>query len=400
MKKKLFLIMMCILSISLSNAQLTSLAIVGSGTTQGWPNDPQVDAHQLTTSDGENWSVNNLALLSGTVKFRGNNSWGLPYNWGGASFPSGTAVVDANGMTTVSGVYNITFNSTSGVYNFILQTSTFPVIGIIGDATPGGWSTDTDMTTIDGVNYSINRVSLVAGAIKFRQDHTWTPTTNWGGTTFSSGTGIADGAAITVPTAGKYNVTFNLNTLAYTFRFPSVAIVGPGAGGWPNDPQTDVNQMTTSNGIDYAINNLVLSAGDAKFRANNSWAVNWGATDFPNGTAILDSSSSFSCVASTYNATFNYDSGVYSFMDVLSLNSFNSTSLMLYPNPTATNWNFDFKNLNISNIEIFDVSGKTIINMIPKSNQVTIDASPLNRGIYFAKITTATDSKTIKIIRK
>ena len=388
------------MSINLSNAQLTSLALVGSGTTQGWPNDPQVDAHQLTTSNGVNWTVNNLTLLNGTVKFRGNNSWALPYNWGGATFPSGTAGIDANGMTSVNGVYNVTFNSNTGVYNFVLQASTFPIIGLIGDATPGAWTTDTDMSTTDGIIYKISRVSLVPGSIKFRQDHTWTSTTNWGGTTFASGTGIVDGAAITVPSAGKYNVTFNRNTLAYTFGFPSVAIVGPGAGGWPNDPQTDANQMTTPNGINYSLNNLVLTAGDAKFRANNSWAINWGSTDFPNGTAILDSSSSFLCVASTYNATFNYDTGVYSFSDLLSTNSFNSSSFKVYPNPTTTNWNFVSANEIIETIEIFDVLGKSIINLNPKANESSVDASSLNSGIYFAKIVTTSSAKTIKIIKR
>lgn len=391
--------MVCILSINLANAQLTTLALVGSGTTQGWPNDPQVDTHQLTTSDGVNWSVNNLTLLNGTVKFRGNNSWALPYNWGGPTFPAGTAVIDANGMTSVAGVYNITFNSTTGVYNFVLQASTFPIIGLIGDATPGGWTTDTDMSTIDGIIYTISRVSLVPGAIKFRQDHVWTPTTNWGGTTFSSGTGIVDGAAITVPAAGKYNVTFNRNTLAYTFGFPSVAIIGPGAGGWPNDPQTDVNQMTTTNGIDYTINNLVLTAGDAKFRANNSWSINWGSTSFPSGTAILDSPASFLCVASTYNAFFNYDTGAYGFTDLLSTNSLNFSSIKTYPNPTNTNWNFASANEIIENIQVFDVLGKTVINLNPKTNESSIDASVLNSGIYFAKITTSSSAKTIKLIR-
>ena len=298
------------MTISFANAQLNSVAIVGDGA-GGWPSGG-ADTHQMFSSDGVNWSINNLTLLNGAVKFRGNNSWALPYNWGGATFPSGTAVVDANAMTSISGVYNITFNSTTRIYNFILQASTFPVIGLIGEASPGGWSSDTDMTTTDGINYTINRVSLVPGSIKFRQDHSWT--TNWGGITFASGTGVVDGDAITVPTAGKYNVTFNLNTLSYTFAFPSVAIVGSGAGGWPNDPQIDGNQMTTTNGIDYSLNDILLTSGNAKFRANNSWAINWGASNFPNGTATLNSASSFLCVAGTYNVTFDYDTEVYNFI--------------------------------------------------------------------------------------
>ncbi len=400
MNRKL-LLLICLLTMSFAHAQLNSVALVGSGTLQGWPSDPQTDAAVMTSSDGVNWTINNVTLLNGAVKLRGNNSWALPYNWGGSTFPSGTAVVDANGITAVAGNYNVTFNSTTGVYNFVLQASAFPVISLIGDAAPGvAWTTDTDLTTFDGVNYSINRVPLVVGAIKFRQDHAWTPTTNWGGSTFSSGVGIVDGPAISVPANGTYNVTFNRNTLAYTFSFASVAIVGPGAGGWPNDPQIDANQMTTTNGIDYTLANMVLTADNAKFRANNSWSVNWGGTDFPSGVAVLDSPASFLCVAGTYNVTFNYNTGAYSFTDGLGTTDFDSSNLRVYPNPTQSNWNFSVINDTIENIQIVDVLGKIVINVVPRSESATIDASALNSGIYFARIATTTANKTVKLIRE
>lgn len=400
MNKKL-LLLICLLTISFAQAQLNSVALVGSGTLQGWPNDPQTDAAVMTSTDGVNWTINNVTLLNGAVKFRGNNSWALPYNWGGTTFPSGTAIVDGNGITSIAGIYNVTFNSTTGVYNFAVQATNFPLISLIGDAAPGvAWTTDTDLNTLDGINYSLNRVPLTVGYIKFRQDHAWTPTTNWGGNTFNSGIGIVDGPGIYVPANGTYNVTFNRNTLAYTFSFPTVAIVGPGAGGWPNDPQVDANQMTTVNGIDYTLASITLTADNAKFRANNSWSVNWGGTDFPSGVAAFDSQASFLCVAGNYSVTFNYNTGAYSFTDLLGTNDFDSTSIRVYPNPTQNNWNFTVSNETIETIQIVDVLGKLVINVAPRNTTATIDASSLNSGIYFAKLTTTSATKTIKLIKE
>lgn len=388
------------MTISLANAQLNTLAIVGNGTTQGWPNDPQTDAHQLSSSDGINWTIENFTLLNGAIKFRGNNAWALPYNWGGTSFPAGTATIDGPGITATPGIYNITFNSNTGVYNFEVQDSGFPVIGIIGSATAGGWETDTVMTTIDGVNYSLNRVVVVAGAIKFRQDLTWTPTTNWGGNDFPSGVGTLDGAAITIPSNGTYNITFNRNTAAYNFYFPTVALVGAGAGGWPNDPQTDANQLNTENGVNYTLNTVTLTADNAKFRANNSWAINWGATTFPSGTGILDSQDSFLCVAGAYSVTFNYDTGAYNFDVPLSTHSFNVTEVKVYPNPTSSLWNFSTVTEAIENIQIIDLSGKIVLTVSTKSNLVSVDATALNAGLYFARISTATSTSITKLFKK
>jgi hypothetical protein len=46
-----------------------------------------------------------------------------------------------------------------------------------------------------------------------------------------------------------------------------------------------------------------------------------------------------------------------------------------------------------------DLLGKTIRTSFSKSNFVTVDASGLNSGIYFAKIATATGTKNLKLIK-
>lgn len=114
--KKITILIICLLTLSFANAQLSTVAIVGDGA-GGWPgetgNSGPEDAQQMTSSDNENWNIENLTITAGSVKFRGNNSWDLPYNWGGSSFPSGTGVVDGAGIESIAGVYNVSFNSST-----------------------------------------------------------------------------------------------------------------------------------------------------------------------------------------------------------------------------------------------------------------------------------------------
>ncbi|MFV8374882.1 hypothetical protein [Flavobacterium sp. LB1P71] len=205
MKKKLLFFIICLLTISFANAKkppLTSIekhnlafqviSIFGDATPGAWVTDTD-----MTTTDGKIYNLNGVSLIPGALKFRGDHAWTLPYNWGGTSFPSGTAVVDANPITIpTAGKYDITFNSTTGVYSFIVSPVSFQVISIFGDATPGAWVTDTDMTTTNGTTYTLKGVNLVSGALKFRGDHAWTLPYNWGGTNFPSGTAIVDASPI------------------------------------------------------------------------------------------------------------------------------------------------------------------------------------------------------------
>ena len=398
MNKKLLLFVMCLLTFTFANAQLNSVALVGSGTPQGWPNDPQTDTHVMTTTDGQNWTISNIALTAGAIKFRGNNSWALPYNWGGSSFPSGTGIVDGNGVTSVAGVYNVNFNSTTFAYSFVLQQSGFQVVSIIGDATPGAWTTDTDMATSDGIIYTIKNVALIPGALKFRGDHAWTLPYNWGGTGFPAGTAVVDANGISIPAAGIYNITFNKNTLEYSFTFQVVSIFGDATpGAWTTD--TD---MTTTDGNIYTINNVSLVAGALKFRGDHSWTLpyNWGGTAFPTGSAVVDANGISIPTAGMYTITFNKTTFAYNFTSVLGVKKFTTSSINVYPNPAQNNWNFSSIRENIERIQIVDIQGKTIKTVAPLNNKATIDATGLANGLYFAKITTATATTTLKLIKK
>ena len=396
MNKKLLLFVICLMTFSFANAQITSMAIVGPGA-GGWPTNAvgEVDAHQMTTADGGlHWTITNLALSNGAVKFRANNSWALPYNWGGTTFPTGTGTVDGAAITAVAGIYNVTFNTNTLAYNFVLQQITFQVISIIGDASPIVWG-DIDMTTTDGKMYTL-RATLGTGALKFRGDHSWTLPYNWGGTSFPSGTAVVDANGVIIPTAGTYDITFNKTTLAYSIKFKVISIIGASSPIVWGD--TD---MITTDGNIYTLSNVALGTGPLKFRGDHSWNLpyNWGGTDFPSGTAVVDANGVTIPTAGNYNINFNVATAAYSITSTLATKSFNTSKFSVYPNPAKNNWNFSSSNENIESIQIVDVLGKTIRSSFSKSDFVTVDASGLNSGIYFAKIATATGTNTLKLIK-
>ena len=403
MNKKLLLFVICLMTFSFANAKTAhsalfekhnlsflQVSIFGSATPGGWVTDTD-----MTTIDGDNYTLTNVTLIPGELKFRGNHSWTLPYNWGGTAFPSGTAVVDANGiLIPTNGIYNITFNITTFAYSIVKQNVTFQVISIIGDASPIVWG-DTDMNTVDGNIYTLRAV-LGTGALKFRGDHSWTLPYNWGGTAFPSGTAVVDANGVIIPTAGTYDITFNKTTLAYSIKFKVISIIGDASPIVWGD--TD---MTTADGTNYSINNVALGTGALKFRGDHSWTLpyNWGGTALPSGTAVIDANGFPIPTAGNYNITFNVASAAYSITSTLATKGFNTSTFNVYPNPAQSSWNFSASNENIESIQIVDVLGKTIHTSSPKSNFVTVDASSLNSGIYFAKIATATGTSTLKLIK-
>ena len=284
----------------------SDIGIIGSATPGGWDNET---AMYIDQTDSNKYFIE-IELATGEVKFRQNNSWDI--NWGATDFPTGIGTQNGPNIPIASaGKYTVTFDKSTGAYAFE-QAVDFQSIGVIGSATPGGWDADTDLTR-DANDPAIWKgfVDLIVGEIKFRANKDWA--VNWGGTDFPAGTGVAGGANIAVPTAGKYLVNFNTGTFAYSFTeikpFETIGIIGSATpGGW--DADTDMVQDTldpTQYSLDITLNN-----GEAKFRADNAWTVNWGAKDFPAGIGIQDGPN-VPVLYGDYNVTFNTSTGAYNF---------------------------------------------------------------------------------------
>ena len=185
------------------DAGFQSIGIIGSATPGGWDADTD-----LTKNDDGTYS-GILGLVDGEAKFRANNAW--DNNWGAGDFPAGTGTPGGANIPVTAGLYLITFNPATGAYSFTPAS-----IGIIGSATPGGWDSDTNMTINPGNPAEVSlTLDLVAGEAKFRANDDWK--FNWGADTFPTGVGTPGGPNIPV-TAGRYTVTFNVNTGAYSFQ--------------------------------------------------------------------------------------------------------------------------------------------------------------------------------------
>ncbi|HEY0092008.1 MAG TPA: hypothetical protein VGB43_05915, partial [Flavobacterium sp.] len=74
--------------------------------------------------------------------------------------------------------------------------------------------------------------------------------------------------------------------LSFSFgNSQTIGLVGPAANGWPAPPPAPQNDimLTTTDNINYTLSNVVLSTGEAKFRQDQAWDIDWGGSTFPNG---------------------------------------------------------------------------------------------------------------------
>lgn len=370
---------------NLGTATFPTISLIGTAAS-GWTTD--ID---MATTDGITYILSNYTFTNGEVKFRQNHDW-TP-SWGGTNFPSGTAVLNSSdNIPVAAGIYTVTFNSSNGTYTFI--GNSFPSIGIWGpavDSQNGYTGQDIDMTTIDGIIYTLSGFYFSSGNAYFRQDNT---TTNvWGSTSYPSGTAVLNGPSLYIP-GGEHFVTFNRITGVYSFSFPSIGILGTALNGF-DVADTD---LTTVDGFTFTISNLQLIDGEVKFRKDNSWTANWGSIAFPYGTGIQNGVN-IPVTAGNYIVNFDKSTGVYDFQNQLNTSNFVSKNATVYPNPAVSNWNIVSKEV-ITKLEITDVLGKSVLIKNNTSNLAIIEATNFRTGIYFAKITTINGTQIIKLVRK
>ncbi len=87
---------------------------------------------------------------------------------------------------------------------------------------------------------------------------------------------------------------------------------------------------------------------------------------------------------------------------VLSSESFEANQIAVFPNPSNGIFNIAFGNLDPNKIEVYDISGKLILqkNKLQVSdNQANIDLSNASNGVYFVKISTENNTITKRIIK-
>jgi hypothetical protein len=95
-----------------------------------------------------------------------------------------------------------------------------------------------------------------------------------------------------------------------------------------------------------------------------------------------------------------YDNLYFHKNTVLSTKDFEIAGLAAYPNPTNNIWTVKTQNIKMTSIEVFDILGKNIMSLQPETTEATIDASGLKSGLYFAKISTANGSSSLKLVKQ
>ncbi|WP_298148859.1 T9SS type A sorting domain-containing protein [Flavobacterium sp.] len=294
LKKIVLTVITALLFCVSSSAQ--SISVIGDAAS-GWGTDVA-----MSTTDNVNYTLSNFTFTTGGLKFRQDSSWAN--NWGANSFPNGTAAPNGSNIPVTAGVYDVMFNRTTRVYSFTPASTGFGIVNISGSAGPGA-GVNVAMSTVDGINYALDSYTLTAGTIQFVQSSS--PITTWGSSNFPTGTATINAPSIVV-TPGTYDIRFNKVTGAFSFTFPTIGIIGSSTpNGWTSD-----TLLTTTDGVNYSRSDVSLVAGEIKFRQGQSWAINWGGSAFPNGTATLNGNN-ISVVPGIYQINFNRITGVYSF---------------------------------------------------------------------------------------
>lgn len=396
------------------NAQVTGpVTITGTGT-GGWN---QPGGLTLTTTDGgTTWTASNFEIVGdGNMKFSEAGTWGTTGGFTGANvapfgFPSGTVTINGgNNIVGTLGFWNVTYNAITKAYSFTAGVNPNPVIKISG----GGLAADVQLNSANGIAYAKKSIYFPGGVGKFIEQGT---ANQWGGA-FPDETAAVLGGTIDV-LAGPYNVYFTKNASTpneYVFEPVVVSMIGNFAGsGWGADLD-----LTTVDNMHYTISNWAPVINGTwtdtelhlKFRDNHDWSTQYGnSTDTNGGNNLALTGTSKNGIAGgggdiyipwgkTYNVDFNRSTGEWIFSEVLGVDKFAAKNFSVYPNPTQSSWKFASSNSDISSVTIVDLLGKTVMSKNASSKEVSVDASSLSKGMYFAKVTSGDSVQTLKVVK-
>ncbi|MDE5419411.1 SusF/SusE family outer membrane protein [Labilibaculum sp. DW002] len=220
-------------------------------------------------------TVDNPTTLEGFVYMAtANNEWKFASqpNWDGPNYGEGANAgeLDASGGN---------FQSPAGYYKLNVDMSTTPMTytavstdwGVIGDASPGGWDTDTNLSYDAATQTWRGTVHLAGGSFKFRANDGWD--INYGSSTANEVLN-AGGDNIANDVEADYDITLDLSTPnTYTYSANRWGLIGDATpGGWDTD--TDMTWDATNSVFTATLD--LTGGGSYKFRANDGWDVNLG----------------------------------------------------------------------------------------------------------------------------
>ncbi|WP_037320801.1 SusF/SusE family outer membrane protein [Salegentibacter sp. Hel_I_6] len=200
---------------------------------------------------------------------------------------------------------------------------------LVGDATEAGWNPANNNTPLfrDGENENIYYFQgrFAGGAeiegFKFLQTTEWQP--QWGlsnGELTNSDILGEDPNAFPVDDDAYYSLMVNVDEMTYTWEAidesaadvqTNIGIIGDSTpNGW--DADTDMTQSEFNPHIWY-IQGIELTDGEAKFRADDAWDLDWGGTTPVSGETTV-AGPNIPVIAGTYDVWFNTLDGRYTFI--------------------------------------------------------------------------------------
>jgi hypothetical protein len=193
-------------------------------------------------------------------------------NWDGPNYTAGTVPgtlsETGDNIASPAGYYKINVNAAPTPMTY---TAVATVWGVIGDATPNGWGSQTDMTYIPTTQAFSLAVHLTSGGtFKFRGTSDWN--INYGSTAADGATLNAGGDNIPVTVTADYAITLDLShPNAYTYSANTWGVIG-GFNSWGGD------QVMTWDATNHVFTATIVAsaAGEFKFRANGAWTLNLG----------------------------------------------------------------------------------------------------------------------------
>jgi uncharacterized protein (TIGR02145 family) len=232
----------------------------GAGFTNWTPgNSPFIKGSATNPFDLEGYVY--MANVINEWKLTNGPSWDVNYG----SFGGGVLVSNGPNIISPAGYYKLNVNFSEFTY-----TAVATVWGVIGSASPGGWSSETLLTYEPESRTWRGGIPMVAGEFKFRANQDWAY--NYGAPAGSNHL-EADGPSIPIDLAADYYFILDLSQPQdYTFSANRWGLIGSATpGGWGTDTDMIYDQVSQSMKV-----TLDLIVGEIKFRANDDWAINLG----------------------------------------------------------------------------------------------------------------------------
>ena len=265
-----------------------------------------------------------------------------------------------------------------------------------------------------------NTIVADAGAEYLGYANVFETIANGGAFVFGSGWGVADLKSVVDPDAGSVTIKPNFNTYADNPGDPFWIDPATGLGNKQFEGNTYLenntnligSELTFTGGV--ASNTLdpsyvaiafikvfnadfsVLKLETAPLVAGQDFSVTYTNVE-PEDTTIQYG---YQVVGLNANPENEAALGSIVIVDtVLGTNDFDATSISTYPNPVTSTFTITSQQT-ITSVTVFNVLGQQVINETPDTLNFVADFSSLTAGVYLAKITTQSGSKTVKVIKK